>query len=73
VDRFFKLIGKVCGNRADDLEGVWTKHVSRPQSLLDAQSGKANFALLAVVKKVDVAAHKKITLLTARVSRSCLA
>jgi hypothetical protein len=30
VNRFFELVGKFCGNRADDLEGAWAPHMSRP-------------------------------------------
>ena len=63
VDRFFELVGKVCGNRADDLERSRTPHMSRPKSLLDAWCCVADFALGAVVEKVDVSAHKLVTLL----------
>ena len=63
VNRFFELVWKVCGNRADDLEGARAPHMSRPKSLFDARGGEANFALGAVVEKVNVSAHKIVTLL----------
>lgn len=63
MDRFFELVGKVCGNRADDLEGSRAPHVSRPKSLLDAWCRVADLALGAVVEKVNMSAHKLVTLL----------
>ena len=63
VNRFFELVWKVCGNRADDLERSRAPHMSGPKSLLDAWSCVADFALGAVVEKVNMSAHKLVTLL----------
>jgi len=63
VDRFFELVGKVCGNRADDLKRSRTPHMSRPKSLLNAWCRMTDFALGAVVEKVNMSAHKLVTLL----------
>ena len=63
VNRFFELVWKVCGNRADDLERSRTPHMRGPESLLDAWCRMTDFALGAVVEKVNMSAHKLVTLL----------
>jgi len=69
VDFLFQLFGEICFNPAHDFQRSRRPDMRLPEPPDEGGMRVADFGLPAIVKKIYFAAHKIISLLTARESR----